>query len=163
MQLFLCGVRSLACHTEAFFDHSHLYLSKIVLIRPKDKLDTIVKYIENLEALAAKKMGLTDRAEDSEMVFHKRTKSCGSALFSLHSQMNHSCKPNVKVVTNAAPYARIEVLALEPIKKGDEICIDYVGFSLQEGEDSAGFSKRQQVIKERYSFSCQCRKCKEGI
>jgi SET domain-containing protein len=35
--------------------------------------------------------------------------------------MNHSCDPNVQVVTENKPSAQMDVTALKPINKGDEI------------------------------------------
>jgi len=102
--------------------------------------------------------GDEDGDEDGdEMVFHKLTKSVGSALFSLHSQMNHSCHPNTKTESYRSPYANIEVVALEPIKKGEEICIDYIGFHMYE---DMNWKERQQVIKAKYGFECMCKACK---
>ena len=69
-------------------------------------------------------------------------------------------QPNVKLITNRYPFAKIEVMTQQPIKKGDEICIDYFGF----GRNSVvKFHERQKQIEERYSFKCQCKKCEQGI
>ena len=75
-------------------------------------------------------------------------------MFSLHSQMNHSCDPNVKCVTAKSPAARLDVTAIRHIDKDDEICIDYVGVS-----NIQNVSDRRKLISEKYCFECKCPKC----
>jgi SET domain-containing protein len=68
--------------------------------------------------------------------------------------MNHSCDPNVKCVTTKSPSARLDVMALRPIDKGDEICIDYVG-----AVNITNVSDRKKLISDKYCFECKCPKC----
>jgi len=130
----------------------NVYLSHIARVRPVESLQKLHSYIKSMNDIAADILGLP--AEDnSEIIFHKLTKTAGSALFSLHSQMNHSCDPNVKSFTDKTTAARLDAQALRPIRKGDEICIDYVGV----GKHDVAERKRQ--IREKYSFECRCDKC----
>lgn len=137
-----------------------VYIAHITRIRPIEKMKTIAEYIENMNTFAANQLDM-ETAGASEMVFQKRTKSVGSALFSLHSQMNHSCQPNVKVVTNRYSSAKIEVVAQKSILKGEEICIDYIGFNLQ--KSFKVYDERQKIIQDRYSFLCECKICRQYI
>lgn len=64
---------------------------------------------------------------------------------------NHSCDPNVVRVSNQ-PSTLLR--ALKPIKKGDEIFMEYTS-------TSNPFWVRQAELKETYFFTCQCSKCKK--
>lgn len=65
---------------------------------------------------------------------------------------NHSCDPNAVGAFNQ-PQALLR--ALKPIKKGEEIFMDYT-------DVTNPFSVRQADLKARYYFNCQCPKCKKG-
>ncbi|KAI2462735.1 hypothetical protein F4781DRAFT_426922 [Annulohypoxylon bovei var. microspora] len=63
---------------------------------------------------------------------------------------NHSCDPNVVRVSNQ-PNTLLR--AIKPIKKGDEIFMEYTSVSNP-------FWVRQAELKETYFFTCQCSKCR---
>jgi SET domain-containing protein len=51
--------------------------------------------------------------------------------------------------------ARISIVALRPIAKGEEITINYLD------DDDADYKSRQQMLWEKYLFNCYCEKCQE--
>ncbi|KAI0162210.1 SET domain-containing protein [Xylariaceae sp. FL1272] len=65
---------------------------------------------------------------------------------------NHSCEPNVRIV-HLQPL--IELRALEPIKAGQEILMEYT-------QTTNPFTLRQADLKMRYLFDCKCSKCVKG-
>uniref|UniRef100_A0A0E0KVK7 SET domain-containing protein n=1 Tax=Oryza punctata TaxID=4537 RepID=A0A0E0KVK7_ORYPU len=78
----------------------------------------------------------------------------GTAFFPLQSCMNHSCCPNAKA------YKRDEdtdgnavIIALEPIKKDDEITISYI-------DEDVPYEERQAQLAD-YGFVCMCPRCQE--
>eukprot|EP01114_Cavostelium_apophysatum_P023782 TRINITY_DN9071_c0_g1_i1.p1 TRINITY_DN9071_c0_g1~~TRINITY_DN9071_c0_g1_i1.p1 ORF type:complete len:489 (+),score=101.58 TRINITY_DN9071_c0_g1_i1:68-1534(+) len=84
--------------------------------------------------------------------------SSGIGLFTLHSCLNHSCKPNAEVVGGIKEItdSRIRVICLRTIKKGEEITISYVDFPhLKE------VGERQKELKGCYLFDCGCAKCEQ--
>jgi SET domain-containing protein len=48
--------------------------------------------------------------------------------------------------------ARISIVALRPIAKGEEITINYLD------DDDADYKSRQQMLWEKYLFNCYCEK-----
>eukprot|EP00750_Incisomonas_marina_P004306 INCI13458.19.p1 GENE.INCI13458.19~~INCI13458.19.p1 ORF type:complete len:619 (+),score=94.61 INCI13458.19:1695-3551(+) len=85
----------------------------------------------------------------------------GAGMYPLICRMNHSCEPNVKVLfsaqqemprTSSRP-ARASVVALRPIKAGEELCFSYIDSSLPA-------SSRQQLLLDRYGFQCACLRCR---
>lgn len=87
--------------------------------------------------------------------------------------MNHSCDPNVIVVSCFNSYL-IRVIAIKEIKQvyyylvndrydidynmtwicqGDELCFSYI-------DEEAPFEERQRQLQELYLFQCRCEKCK---
>eukprot|EP01097_Dermamoeba_algensis_P008772 TRINITY_DN5967_c0_g1_i1.p1 TRINITY_DN5967_c0_g1~~TRINITY_DN5967_c0_g1_i1.p1 ORF type:complete len:328 (+),score=62.61 TRINITY_DN5967_c0_g1_i1:673-1656(+) len=78
-----------------------------------------------------------------------------AGLFPVIDSVNHSCQPNVAVVS-CFPDFRLQLVAIRPIMKGDEICFSYID------EDQNGIWRRQR-LKEMYLFDCQCPKCLKGL
>ena len=100
--------------------------------------------------------------------------------------MNHRCyTANVRVEFNSTgpgEASTLDAVAMEEIAEGDELCIDYLGFSYQEVKPSEGqqqqegeggggeadtlqrvsFGERQHMLKESYGFVCLCPQCKAG-
>ncbi|ORX55926.1 SET domain-containing protein [Piromyces finnis] len=62
--------------------------------------------------------------EESGMFTHLE----GSGLYALHKHINHSCEPNAQI---RFPFNnnKVQVVALKPIKKGEEITISYIDLS----------------------------------
>uniref|UniRef100_A0A0D9W9W8 SET domain-containing protein n=1 Tax=Leersia perrieri TaxID=77586 RepID=A0A0D9W9W8_9ORYZ len=78
----------------------------------------------------------------------------GTAFFPLQSCMNHSCCPNAKA------YKRDEdtdgnavIIALQPIKKDDEITMSYI-------DEDVPYEERQAQLAD-YGFICTCPRCQE--
>ncbi|PAA67567.1 hypothetical protein BOX15_Mlig029511g1, partial [Macrostomum lignano] len=76
----------------------------------------------------------------------------GSAVYPTASLINHSCDPNVSRVT--CPGLRLEIRALRPIAKGEELLDNY-------GLHWAVHPKqqRQESLAAQYLFDCDCVAC----
>ncbi|KAI1326959.1 hypothetical protein F5Y16DRAFT_373323 [Xylariaceae sp. FL0255] len=81
-------------------------------------------------------------------------------IFLETSRLNHSCDPNVGYHTRIERQDRHEQgrwtgWAMRDIKEGEELCISYI--QIYETKE-----KRQNDLKERWGFDCQCSRC-EGV
>lgn len=65
---------------------------------------------------------------------------------------NHSCEPNACAIFSQP---KMILRALEPIKAGSEIFIQYI-------DVTNPFSVRQAELKSSHFFSCRCGKCRRG-
>jgi hypothetical protein len=85
----------------------------------------------------------------------------GLVLHPLPATLNHSCDYNAVIRISGAwryPHwvsGKIEVIPLRQIEKGEEILISYIDANLP-------YRNRQNELRERYFFKCQCRKCLQG-
>jgi hypothetical protein len=84
----------------------------------------------------------------------------GLILHPLPSTLNHSCDYNAVIRISRGgyyqrAYAKIEVIPLHQIEKGEEVVISYI-------DDNLPYRNRQKELRERYFFTCQCRKCLQG-
>ena len=79
----------------------------------------------------------------------------GTGLYSLACMMNHSCEPNIRVLYPEDGKGRGEarMVAMRPIKEGDELQISYI-------EESWPRSRRQEELEKGYGFTCVCSKCR---
>ena len=77
-------------------------------------------------------------------------------LFLTISKLNHSCLPNV-AFEFVPPYGRI--YAVTDIKSGEELCLDYGGY----GSRFSTINQRQEMLKDKYDFSCTCELCTMDI
>lgn len=180
----------------AILPHSpwQIYCERIQqYVRPLEQLKTCARIIMTLTQHMQHKYHLNEN-ESRLTVFDVLTRSSGTGLFPLHSQMNHRClTPNVRIEfnnnnnnntnannnntnnannTNAnnnsnnitkRGAAVMDVIAQREIQEGEEICIDYVGFSQQQPhhqyKDNANKTKRQQILWESFGFVCYCSEC----
>ncbi|KAI0004783.1 hypothetical protein F4779DRAFT_621309 [Xylariaceae sp. FL0662B] len=76
----------------------------------------------------------------------------GSGFDPLICSANHSCEPNVVIISNQPSIA---LRALRPIKKGEEIFLRYT-------DVTNPFEMRRADLKQRYFFDCKCSKCLRG-
>lgn len=74
------------------------------------------------------------------------------------SRFNHSCEPNARHTFNAAT-KKLEMRALSPIRKGEEVFITYNGSEITPSTPRA---KRQAELRKRYHFTCACAVCKQA-
>ncbi|XP_059661050.1 histone-lysine N-methyltransferase ATXR2 [Cornus florida] len=78
----------------------------------------------------------------------------GTAFFPLQSCMNHSCHPNAKAFKREEDRdGQATIIALRPIRKGEEVTISYI-------DEDLPFEERQALLAD-YGFSCKCPKCLE--
>jgi len=75
----------------------------------------------------------------------------GSALFQLHSKLNHSCIPNCRAISGAQT-ASIKLAALTTINPAQELLISYCDTNLSD-------RLRRRLLKSGYLFACNCKKC----
>jgi SET domain len=75
-----------------------------------------------------------------------------TALFPLTSQCNHSCQPNAQLSSQEFADAHMDVVALQDIASGEEVCISYVGRLCNR------FQRRKE-LRGRYLFDCECERC----
>ena len=93
-----------------------------------------------------------------------RTNSCRNvvAVNYLFSFLNHSCEPNAKWGTTqngggatAHDSTTLSVIAMKPIKKGQEICIDYAGVSRAPKKAD----RQERLITWFPDGVCECTRC----
>ena len=77
----------------------------------------------------------------------------GTALYPLISKANHSCEPNCFLLWQTDACAKL--ISLEPIKKGAELTIDYLG----ERANEYSVARRRRWLLEQYGFLCKCAAC----
>lgn len=78
-----------------------------------------------------------------------------SYIYDALSLFNHSCAPNAFYsTTNNVGY----LLAVRPIKKGDQIFINYLGDLADDSKD-----KRDKTLNGNWGFSCECERCEPII
>jgi hypothetical protein len=75
-----------------------------------------------------------------------------TALFLLTSQCNHSCQPNAELQSQQFADAHIDLVALEDIRMGEEVCISYIGRRRNKFQ-------RKKELRGRYLFDCHCERC----
>jgi len=78
----------------------------------------------------------------------------GSGLFVVANSMNHSCAPNVTVISCFNSHTA-RIAALRDILPGEELCFSYINENLP-------FRERQKLLAQLYLFSCQCSKCNQN-
>lgn len=84
----------------------------------------------------------------------------------MHSQLNHSCEPNVSVRhlpgrTGVRPATRITVVANREIKKGEELVISYLDAS-GDPNNTPSVRRRRMTLWRDYMFGpCDCNRCQE--
>ncbi|KAH7576775.1 hypothetical protein JRO89_XS01G0145900 [Xanthoceras sorbifolium] len=78
----------------------------------------------------------------------------GTAFFPLQSCMNHSCCPNAKAFKREKDRdGQATIIALRPIRKGEEVTISYI-------DEDLPYEERQASLAD-YGFKCKCFKCLE--
>src|SRR5690348_441136 len=75
----------------------------------------------------------------------------GLSLHPLPALLNHSCDYN-SVVRYGSNGLHLEVIPMRKIRKDEEIKISYV-------DTTHPYRKRQDELRERYFFNCECPKC----
>lgn len=80
----------------------------------------------------------------------------GVGLYHLQSSCNHSCIPNAEP-TFLDNSSKLSLVALEDIRAGDEICINY----MDECTSQRSRHSRQKILSQYYLFQCKCPKCEE--
>jgi hypothetical protein len=79
-------------------------------------------------------------------------------LYTLHAHLNHSCNPNVSVrhLDQRNALSRITVLALRPIRVGEELLVTYVNPVL-------GYKQRQDELSAWGFGKCCCERCLKEV
>lgn len=153
-------------------DYSHLPGMKVFA-------DQIVRYqaARSFEALSPERqrrwMGLCDSlalhgsgsTKTAAGVYHSNsfgTAADGqrtSVLFEVISRINHSCAPNVDVVTDVhLGRARGRLVALRDISAGDEVLVSYLG-SVGSVRMELPTEARRLDLRRKHRFICACERC----
>jgi SET and MYND domain-containing protein len=74
---------------------------------------------------------------------------CGSGLYVLGSVLDHSCDPNVYVISDGNC---LEIRAMKNIATNDKLLISYIDTKMPK-------QKRQSELKSKYYFDCSCSRC----
>jgi hypothetical protein len=78
------------------------------------------------------------------------------AIFALTARMNHSCDPNVEVVSKHYMDCHMDVIARRDLEPGEELVISYL-------PEMKCVMKRRRRLEARYLFQCDCPRCtREG-
>ena len=78
----------------------------------------------------------------------------GSALYAVHSCLNHSCDPNTAaLLPEKDGEAQAIIQCLKPIAKGEELTISYIDLDI-------GWEERQEMLAD-YGFHCSCNRCQD--
>lgn len=78
--------------------------------------------------------------------------SRGYGVYPEFSMINHSCVANCRFAADPARGHLMEVRAMRPIRKGEEITIQYVS-------PTAGTAARQAHLFKQWKFRCSCARC----
>jgi len=82
-----------------------------------------------------------------------------SVLFEVLSRVNHSCAPNVDVVTEVhLERARGRLVALRDISAGDEVLVSYLG-SVGSARMALPTEARRLDLRRKHRFICACERC----
>ena len=73
----------------------------------------------------------------------------GTGFYAILSCANHSCAANASIKCRES--SSISLIAEHAIKKGDEICINYIGEALD-------LHQRDEALQD-YGFCCHCLLC----
>eukprot|EP00756_Hemistasia_phaeocysticola_P053783 Hpha_TRINITY_DN29733_c0_g1::TRINITY_DN29733_c0_g1_i1::g.2528::m.2528 len=78
----------------------------------------------------------------------------GQGIYRVHASSNHSCEPSCEVRYTETMSETLNICALRPMKKGDEVTISYVA-----DVETVSRSKRQKYLATNYRFDCLCSRC----
>ncbi len=79
--------------------------------------------------------------------------SMGAALYAAPSLLNHSCRPNTVYLFNGR---HLILKAVRDINPNEQLFITYTD-TLELWEE------RQDVLREKYKFTCLCERCSEDL
>jgi len=86
--------------------------------------------------------------------FRQRCGTDATALFSLMSYINHTCRNNAQAQSYNFQTNTIDVVALQNLSAGMEIMISYVDPKLKR-------SRRQVLLENSFCFLCDCDLCEK--
>jgi hypothetical protein len=84
--------------------------------------------------------------------FSARTGASASAVYALHSKLNHACAPNAHVVSGSFVDAAVEVVALTDVAPGEELCVSYT-------DPKLSHAQRRRALLNNHFFVCNCAEC----
>eukprot|EP00158_Paraphelidium_tribonemae_P004216 Partr_v1_DN26639_c2_g1_i1_m69264 len=82
----------------------------------------------------------------------EKLRDIGVGLLTIGTFVNHSCEPNAGYRYKRGTGKTISFLARRDIKKGEEVCINYV-------DTDAPYEDRRNALLRQYGFECDCAKC----
>lgn len=87
-----------------------------------------------------------------ELPIHNKEGQPYQYIYETAARINHACRPNV--ARGHTKNFLISIRAVEDIKKGDEIVIDYIGSTKGCPRDL-----RRKLLQAKFGFFCQCKIC----
>ncbi|KAI0661947.1 SET domain-containing protein [Cubamyces menziesii] len=109
----------------------------------------------NYTEVSALAKELYSRFGNNNFVLHSHLNSYAHGVFPLASRLfNHCCVPNAacKYIIKRGEPVVMQVIALQDIRKGDEITIPYLDPALP-------YRTRREALRVNYDFECRCRLC----
>ncbi|KAF7798912.1 hypothetical protein EIP86_010140 [Pleurotus ostreatoroseus] len=103
----------------------------------------------------------TARPEEQEYTRtpYGTSRQIGSGLYVVSSYLSHSCDPNTKP-TFSSGTSQLHLVALRPIKQGEELNVSYVDVTQREGETVEEARRRRRYDLARgWRFKCECPRC----
>lgn len=91
--------------------------------------------------------------------FRERMETVGCGVYALASLFNHSCDPNCFLSFEGNPQgcsAKIAVRVIRPICAGEEFTVAYGGLTRYVSHSK---SRRSELLRLQYGFSCRCSAC----
>jgi len=95
-------------------------------------------------------------ARDLDEHYRSVCSADGVGLFNLQCKLNHRCVPNAECRSSEFAKATLDIVALEKISPGREVCISYVDTQL-------GVADRRAKLSHSFFFSCHCARCQEEL
>ncbi|KAI0786817.1 SET domain-containing protein [Abortiporus biennis] len=95
------------------------------------------------------------RFGNNNFVVHSHLNVYAHGIFPHASRFfNHSCDPNAvaRYIINQSQPIKLEIVALRPIAKGEEITIPYL-------DPALSFETRDVALRSNYGFKCRCSLC----
>ena len=128
------------------------YVAASRSVRRRDEAnETLARLQEHCALLRTQRAAELSGGERVDEVADEVYGARGGAVFLLQSKVNHSCKPNAKIVCSFTD-ATIDLVAAADLPAGAEVTISYIAPNLDR-------ARRRQLLRAGYGFACTCELC----